>query len=247
LNIVKFTIGDSTIPKKITEETLKEEIRQGHDHVYVICSHSDDHILGPGATLAKFAKEGAKITTIILSFGELTPAWLNDMYTAKMRVAEAKKADKIIGGHEVLFFGVKEGRFEKDVEERKIYLRLQEMIERDQPSIIFTHLKQDPQPDHRATLRIVKQVVSKIAKKKRPDVYSFNIWNPLDFKSSESPKLIVDVSDTFHKKMKALMEFKSQRLVILQLIPGVWLGGKFNGFSNNCKFAEVFTRVHIDS
>lgn len=203
--------------------------------------------MGPGASIAKFAKEGAKITTIILSFGELTPAWLNDMYTVKMRVAEAKKVDKIIGGYEVFFMGLKEGRFEKDAKERGIQKRLKEMIQKDKPSIVFTHLKQDPQPDHRATLKIVKQVVQSIPKSKRPDVYSFNIWNPFDFKARESPKLIVDVSDTFSKKMTALMEFKSQRFVILQLIPGVWLGGKFNGFSNGCKFAEVFTRVHIDS
>ncbi len=167
------------------------------------------------------------------------------MYTVKMRVAEAKKVDKIIGGHGVFFMGLKEGRFEKDAKERNIHARLKDMIQKDKPSIIFTHLKQDPQPDHRATLQIVKDVVATIHKKKRPDVYSFNIWNPFDFKSRESPKLIVDVSDTFSKKMKALMEFKSQRFVILQLIPGVWLGGKFNGFSNGYRFAEVFTRVHI--
>lgn len=244
-------ITDKMVKKKkpieIPEEEIEEIIQsKGHEHVYIICAHSDDQILGPGGTIAKLSKEGAKVTTIILSFGELTPAWLKDQFTIKTRVGEAQKADKIVGGHEVKFIGLKEGSFIKQAKSQKVYESLGKLIRKDKPSIIFTHRKQDPQPDHKATVAIVKDVVRSLPKTKRPDLYSFNIWNPFDFSSGGKARLVVDVSGHFKKKMKALMVFKSQRLVILQLIPGVFLGAKFNGIIHGKRFVEVFNRIFLD-
>jgi LmbE family N-acetylglucosaminyl deacetylase len=38
--------------------------------VLVIVAHNDDHIIGAGGTLAKYAQEGKKVRTIIMSYGE---------------------------------------------------------------------------------------------------------------------------------------------------------------------------------
>ncbi len=230
----------------LDEESLKEKIdTTGHKSILVICSHSDDQILGPGGTLAKFASEGAKVLTVIISYGELTPAWIKHKYTREARVKEAERADKIIGGKGVIFLGLKERNFLKEAEEKEAYSRLRKIIKREDPTIIFTHTQEDPHKDHKDALAIVKKVVADMKPDSRPDVYSFGIWNPLQL-HRRAPHLVVDISKTFKKKMKALKCFESQRLVILQLTPGVIIRAKLNGFFRGMSYAEVFRRVNVE-
>lgn len=230
----------------ISESKVIENIKKtGHESIFVICSHSDDQVLGPGGTLVKFAKEGAKIKTIILSYGELTPAWIKHKYTIETRVLESEKADKIIGGHGVEFLGLKEGKFISEAENKNVYAHLAKLIEKEKPSIIFTHMKEDPHKDHKDTLKIVEKVVKEVDTKVKPDVYSFGIWNPFIL-HRRAPHLVVDISETFKKKLEAMKCFKSQRFVILQLTPGVIIRAKFIGFSKGYKYAETFRKVHIE-
>lgn len=220
------------------------EPRLEHKCILVICAHSDDEILGPGGALAKFSQEGAKILTFIMSYGELTPIWMKHKHTREMRKKEADKADAIIGGSGVEFFGLKEGAFLKEAEEHGIHKKLLDTIHKEKPSIIFTHMREDPHKDHRDTLQIVKSVVADV-KDDRPDVYSFGIWNPLQL-HRRAPHLFVDISKTFKKKMKALKVFRSQNLVILLLTPGVIFKAKYLGFSRGVAYAEAFRKVFID-
>lgn len=219
--------------------------KTGHKSVFVVCSHSDDQVLGPGGTLAKFAKEGVSVKTIIFSYGELTPAWIKHKYTIEARVSESEKADKIIGGNGVEFLGLKEGKFIKEAKEKDIYEQLKKRILKEKPSIIFTHMKEDPHKDHKDTLSVLVDVIKQIPKDQRPDVYSFGIWNPFTIHRRE-PHLVVDISDTFKKKLDAMKCFKSQRLVILQLTPGVMVKAKFNGWSRGYKYAEAFRKVYVE-
>ena len=224
---------------------LEEKLtKTGHKSVLVICAHSDDQALGPGGTLAKFSKQGVSVKTIIMSYGELTPAWIKNKYTIKTRISESLAADKILGCNGVEFLGLKEGRFIADAEEKKVYDKLEKIIKKEKPSLIFTHMKEDPHKDHRDTLKIVKDLMLRFDKESRADVYSFGIWNPIII-HRRAPHLIVDISDTFKKKLDSMKCFKSQKLVILQLTPGVIIRAKFVGFSRGYKYAEMFRKVSV--
>lgn len=230
----------------IEGNSIEKQIKEsGHKSILVVCAHSDDQILGPGGTLAKLSSEGAKIVTVIMSYGELTPAWIKHKYTIETRINEAEKADKIVGGNGVIFLGLKEGNFIKEVTEKEVYPRLRKIIKREQPTLLFTHTREDPHKDHTDTLRIVKDLVAELDANERPGVYSFGIWNPFQL-HRRAPHLVVDISRTFKKKLKALKCFQSQRLVILLLTPGVIIRAKLNGFLRGISYAEVFRRVNID-
>ncbi len=233
-------------PDYFDESFIRERMENaGHKSILVICAHSDDQILGPGGTLAKFASEGASVLTIIMSYGELTPAWIKHKYTREMRVNEAEKADKIIGGSGVIFLGLKERNFLGEAKEKEAYARIRKIIRREKPTIVFTHTREDPHRDHRDTLKFVKEIVSDMGRDERPDVYSFGVWNPIQL-HRRAPHLVVDISKTFKKKLKALKCFRSQNLVILQLTPGVIIRAKLNGFFRGLKYAEVFRRVNVE-
>jgi LmbE family N-acetylglucosaminyl deacetylase len=68
----------------------------------VICAHSDDQIIGVGGAIAKYAKEGYDIQTIVMSFGEGVKPHIRREVISRTRIKEAQRADKIIGGKGVV-------------------------------------------------------------------------------------------------------------------------------------------------
>jgi LmbE family N-acetylglucosaminyl deacetylase len=216
-------------------------MKSNPNSIIVFCAHSDDQILGVGGTLAKYAKEGKDITTVIFSYGESSHFWLQRKVTVEMRVKEAQKADRVIGGSGVIFFGLTENKFADETDEKDIFHRIIALITDLKPSKIFTHNTDDPHPDHRAVTKIVLDALFEMDYK--CDVYSFQIWSPIKFTERNSPKLVVDISDTFKTKMEALNCFKSQKLSVYILLPSMFFSVLIQGINNHKRFAEVFYKI----
>lgn len=218
--------------------------------IVVICAHSDDEIFGLGATLAKYASLGAKIYTVILSYGEKSnPVFKKDIMI-KTRQREAEEADDFIGGNGVEFVGLHEGSFMNDYPVHKE--KLVDIIKKKHPDIIFTHSPTDLHKDHRNTLAIVKDLITTVYPKKkkgetvkRPLVFAFDIWTFFNFRNRSLPVLYVDVSDFFKEKTEALKLFKSQRMSLFFLGFGVYLNAIFNGFKIGKRFAEAFYKINV--
>ncbi len=209
--------------------------------VMVFCAHSDDQILGPGGTLAKLASGGAKIITVIFSFGERSHPHLKEEVIKKIRVQEAKKADKIIGGTEVLFLGLRETKFMQDADRMNINAKLKKLILRYNPSLIFTHDLDDkdiPSLDHPCVHKILMTALD--ALKYKGKAYAFDVWNPFSFKNRFEPKLYVDISGTFNKKIEALNCFESQQVALFTLVRAVYVKAAIYGLINKCRYAERF-------
>ena len=64
--------------------------------ILAIAAHNDDHLIGAGGTLAKYAAEGKVIKTVICSFGEKSHPHLRKEIIVRRRVAESLKADRIM-------------------------------------------------------------------------------------------------------------------------------------------------------
>jgi len=62
------------------------------ENIIVICSHSDDHIIGAGGTIANYVEEGKRVLAIVLSYGEKSHPWLKERFTRKFRAEEAQQA-----------------------------------------------------------------------------------------------------------------------------------------------------------
>lgn len=218
--------------KKQEKKAIKNEC-EVKENVIVFCAHSDDHIFGVGGTMAKYAKEGAEVHTVIVYYGESSHPWLKRKVGVKMRVKEAQKADKVIGGFGVMFLGINEKS--KDMEKK-----IRKIIRDMNPTKVFTHAVDDPHPEHRAVL---KMVLESIDKRMTTDVYSFDIWNPLDFRKREHPKMYVDITDTFKIKLEALGCFQSQWITKISLMWNVYASAIIHGLKNNSRYAEKFYKV----
>jgi LmbE family N-acetylglucosaminyl deacetylase len=215
--------------------------RKSHGPILVLCAHSDDQILGVGGTMAKYAKEGKDIHTVIFSFGEQSHPWIRGEITADARIKESEEANKIVGGKSIKFLGLREGKFPEEFKDKNMFGMLHQLLIEYEPERIFTHSIDDPHPDHKAVHRIVLEVVESLGYK--CDVYTFDVWNLFRLKKSQSPRLYVDITGTFGIKIKAINEFASQWLAMLLPRMGMYMRAFIDGTHNDCRYAESFLKV----
>jgi LmbE family N-acetylglucosaminyl deacetylase len=214
--------------------------------VLVICAHSDDQSIGCGGSMAKYAKEGYDVHTIIMSFGENVKPHIKREVIANMRVKESKRADKILGGKGVTFLGLKELAFEDEIKQKGVLNRLDLLVNEIDPVKIFTHAIDDAHPDHRATLRIVLRLYRRLTLK--CELYTFEVWHIFNLKKRRMPKLV----KFFPKKRQSLLAFKSQvnlsnfyNYLVLNnfFFFVIHIKDFLNGLKYGYKYAEVFYKL----
>ncbi len=210
-------------------------------NILVVCAHPDDEVFGPGGTMAKYSNEGFKVDAIIFSYGEQSHPWLKKKFVVDTRIKEQKKASELLGIKNTVFFGLREGYFKEGIEKESILKKLVSLIKRKKPVKIFTHSIDDPHPDHNIVHKTVLEALEK--SKHKCDVYTFDVWNPVNIMKRKKPKLYVDISDTFGKKIGALKCFKSQKVSLISLLWSVYLKAVISGIENKTRFAEVFYKV----
>ncbi|MFP4524725.1 MAG: PIG-L deacetylase family protein [Candidatus Woesearchaeota archaeon] len=221
--------------------------KKKRETVLCVCAHSDDQVFGPGGTLARYAREGKEVYTVILSYGEMSHPHFKEDVIIKTRVDEALAADKVIGGGGVEFFGLKEGRFKEEAKRRKVRARLVRLFGELRPVKVLTHASDDPHPDHGATCAIVKAAYDKAGLS--CPLYTFDVWTLFSRHKRDAPKLVVDVSKTYRTKLRALRKFRSQLGVwgflinIYYVYAGMLWRNFFSGLKHGCRFAEVFYRL----
>lgn len=213
--------------------------------ILVVVAHPDDQIFGPGGALARFAKEGKKVKTIIASYGELSHPHFRREIIRQIRIAESDKADEIIGGDGIEYWGAREGKFKEDVQNLKLAAKLKSRILKYKPEKIFTHARNETHPDHVAINNLVLECYDELHSKGQLScpVYTFTVWNYFRVKKRDVPRLVVDISDSFKIKLKALSVFRSQIIAMVSLKWSVYVKAFFAGLRNNVQFAEVFYKI----
>lgn len=211
------------------------------DTVIVFSAHSDDFVIGAGGTIAKYAKEGKRVLVLVMSYGEKSHPWMKDEVTQKFRAEEAFNAADVLGC-QVIFFNLIELKFLEDYKQKKLEHKIAEIINHEKPVKILTHSNEDPHPDHRATHNITRAVLKKI--RFRPEVYQYAIWNPVSFRTPAVPRLYVNITPTFSRKIKALNQFPSQRFqVIYPLSLPIFFRNIITGLKIKTWVAEEFHLV----
>lgn len=209
--------------------------------ILIFCAHDDDHVIGMGGTIAKYAKEDKEIYSIIFSYGEKSHPWLQKLVTIKMRVKESKKAAKLLGIKDTKYLALRDTHVKEDIEKRKINKIIERMILKLKPSKIFTLTPDDPHSDHRAVCNAVLDAAEKTRFK--GDIYGFEVWNPVNIKKRNEPVMVVDISDHYQKKQQAMDIFKSQKITMVQMGPISKVKALFRGLSHDMTYAERFRKL----
>ena len=203
----------------------------------VVCvgGHPDDPESGCGGTLAKFAQAGHSVTIIYLTRGEAGIPGKSNAEAAAIRSKEAEAASLILNAKPV-FAGQIDGATIMNNDWLKI---VQDLINQEQPDIVFTHWPLDTHKDHQIASLLSIQTWARSAA--AFDLYFFEvctggqtqIFHPTDY---------VDISDTQELKRKAVYCHTSQDP------PGIYQCGhaameEFRGRELGVKAGEGF--IHM--
>jgi LmbE family N-acetylglucosaminyl deacetylase len=220
--------------------------------ILVIAAHPDDEILGCGGTMARFAKEGQEVYTVILGEGITSRDDTRRRDQRGAEIARLKKqvdeANSVVGVKEVFTFDLPDNRFDSVplLDVVKIVEKVKSQV---QPDIIFTHYENDLNVDHGVTYRAVLTATRPMQGEPVKEIYAFEVlssteWNyPLRF----SPDCFFDITGTIDIKESAMAAYKSE----LRAYPhprslmGIRLQAETWGMQTGLGFAEAFKTVRV--
>jgi bacillithiol biosynthesis deacetylase BshB1 len=176
----------------------------------VLAAHPDDAELGCGGTVAKHVAMGWKVAVVDFTRGEL-----GTRGSVPERDREAVAAAKILGLTERINLDLRDGFFQNtEADQRKVI----EAIRYFQPDIVLANAITDRHPDHGkgAQLAFDSCFLAGLEKiRTHWHGYEQKAWRPkavYHFMQSQpiKPDFIVDVSDHWDTKMKAIRAFSTQ-------------------------------------
>ncbi|MCB0832313.1 MAG: bacillithiol biosynthesis deacetylase BshB1 [Bacteroidetes bacterium] len=177
-------------------------------------AHPDDVELSAGGTVAKLVKLGYQVGICDLTRGEA-----GTRGSAELRDKEARDAATILGVSERVNCNLPDTVFKNT---RENQLKVIEIIRKYQPEFVFVHYWNDRHPDHihasdlvrestfYAGLPKIETAISgkpQAAFRPRRIIYYAARY---EFSRTDGSAFVVDITDTFQTKIKAMEAFSSQ-------------------------------------
>jgi bacillithiol biosynthesis deacetylase BshB1 len=174
-----------------------------------ICAHPDDAELAMGGTLVKEAARGRKVALVDLTRGEA-----GSRGTPEVRAAEAAAAARILGASHRESLGLPDARLTATPDARDTIV---EALRRLRPRVVLLQHWEQRHPDHAAASRLVydasfvaglRSYRPELGPAFRPEklVYTLTTTEA----DQVAPSFVVDITDTFETKMRAIAAFASQ-------------------------------------
>lgn len=212
--------------------------------ILAIGAHPDDLEISCAGTLAKWSNEGASITMVVASNGELSSSSSSLIGKMdKIRIKEFCHSAKSIKAQS-LRLNMKDGGIFDNPKSRSVFIKL---IEKIRPDIVITHFPGDDHPDHRTVNSLVcSSIVIAQAQSRSPEwrikkVYFMDSLGSINF----NPDIYIDISETISIKKEMLRGHSSQIKVMkkkymVDLWDIVQATARFRGIQFNVQYAEAF-------
>lgn len=218
--------------------------------------HPDDNEVGAGATIAKLAAKGCKITYLTVTDGSMgtTDPNVKPEELAKIRRKEAEKAAASLGVSQLIFLDYPDGSY---ADEKQLAHSIVSVIRKVKPEIVLTvdpFLTYEVHPDHRSVGMAAAQAclfsMFPGFKAEGETVESSDLWtvDGIAFHSTLNPNTFVDIDDTWDKKLNAIAMHESQFDENVMLRLGYYFDYKARAYAEGKGFnrAEAFKVLTVD-
>lgn len=180
-------------------------------NILVVAAHPDDEVLGAGATIARYAKAGDKVTTLILATG-LDSRGTADADAHRALRNQAEKAAGILGTHELRFASFPDNRMDT-VALLDVVKTIEDLAARTNPEIVYTHCARDLNVDHEVTARAVATAFRPLPNASARRILAFDVPSATDWNPSAAPfapTTFVDATNTLETKLKAMACYEGE-------------------------------------
>lgn len=199
-------------------------------NIIAIGSHPDDIEFGCGGALIKYVDKGCDVFLLVMSRGEMGGG-------PDVREKEQEGSAKVLGASDLFWGGLVDTRI--DISQDNIQ-RLEKVIKKINPDIIFCHNPYDTHQDHR---HLAQMTISATR----------NIRNVLFYEGPTTerfdPQVYVDISNILDRKISALKAHQSQiertNIEGVSIIEMARSCANFRGFQGRVKYAEAFCALRL--
>ena len=174
--------------------------------ILAIGAHPDDVEVGVGGMLCKFAAAGQRTGILDLTQGEM-----GTRGTVEERMAEAQAAASILGVGYRANAGLPDGGIADDFDQRR---RLIAYLRAFGARVVLAPFHADRHPDHEAAHHLVRNTnyLAGLARidAGQPPHRAANVYYYRVYGDSTPPQVVINISEEFSSKMKALQAHRSQ-------------------------------------
>ncbi len=216
-------------------------MKSSNKNILIIAAHPDDEILGCGGVIQKHKAKKENVFVCIVTDGS-SSQYPGDKKIANEKRKECLDANNFLGVSEVFFLDMPDMRLD-GVNHIEINKKIEDVINKTTPKIIYTHSLSDLNSDH---VEVAKSTLVACRKRKEflRDVISYESLSSSEFpgKKPFRPNFFVDVEDFLEKKIEAFLIYKTER----RLYPhsrspeGIRILAQYRGLQSNMRAAESF-------
>lgn len=196
--------------------------------VLAIGAHPDDLEYGCGGTLIQHAHRGDQVFLAVVTDGGMGG-------DPRVRRQEQLEAARITGAQEVVFMEYPDTKFECN---RESIMRIEEVVRRFAPEIVYTHFGEDTHQDHRHIARAVVPAARSV-----PSLLFFEGLSSQGF----TPTIFVNIGRVIHQKLAALEAHASQvqktNIEQMSIVHIAQSAANFRGIQGRVTYAEGFVAL----
>jgi LmbE family N-acetylglucosaminyl deacetylase len=221
----KPTLSDSSVPEHAVHKVSGKE-PPAPARVMSIHAHPDDQEFTVAGTLAKWARAGSAIISVIITSGDAgsndkTPPEMTKQKLAQIREEEQRNACRVLGVKQVIFLSYPDGILQPTIDLRRDLTRLIRQYKPDavvcgDPTVRFYGESYMNHPDHRVAADVALDAVFPSAGTRFifPELltegYAPHEVKQVFIHGSEKPTTFIDIGTSLETKIAALKEHKSQ-------------------------------------
>ena len=208
-------------------------------NILVIAAHPDDEVLGMGATIQKLSKENHTIHLCVVSEG--ATAQYTDNKMIEIRKKSCLKSGKLLGISTFDFLEFPDMKLDS-IPHLEINIKLEEIIEKYEPQIVYTTPSHDLNKDHQIVFESTL-VATRPQSSSVKEILSYEL--PGITQIPFLPNIYVDVKKEINQKIKAFKMYTSEveKFPHPRSITSIENLSIQRGIESGLEYAEAFTLI----
>lgn len=178
--------------------------------ILVVAAHPDDEVLGCGGTIARHTENGDQVHIVIMTDG-LTA---RKQISPEKRHTVANKVASILGAETPHFHSLPDNQMDS-VPLLSIVEKLEDVVAKVCPHLVYTHHAGDLNIDHRLTHHATMTACRPLPGSSIAEIRCFEVLSATGWSSSSQsqvfvPNCAVDISSQLDTKIKALEAYQEE-------------------------------------
>ena len=219
--------------------------------VLIIAAHPDDEVLGCGGAIAKHVFQGDEVHTVFMSDGVKSRSQFLEE-NLKQRMDASKLAQSLLGITSSQYLGFQDNRMDS-IALLDIIQKLEPVIDKLKPSVVYTHHHGDLNIDHQLTHSAVITACRPVPNFSVNEIYGFEVLSSTEWSNSQQsifkPTFYTDITNYISKKISAARAYEEEMRdpPHSRSIKHIEILAQHRGYSIGVDMAEAFEVYRIIS